>query len=93
MGPWESRSYRTREFDLNALEGNFANVPPDLRGTIRSRMAECARLSGWYRLRVGERSVARKLLAKSLRYKWHQPKVAAYLAATFLPIPVLRMES
>ena len=85
MGQFEDRAYRTREFDADILQGALVSVPAELQPAVKRRIVECARVAGWYRLKQGQLGRARKLFLVSLRHKWNQPKVFAYLAASLCP--------
>lgn len=90
MGAFDARAYRTREFDATVLETHLADVPGDLRARVRERIADGFKMAGWYWLREGRRPEARALLVKSLKHRWLQPKVLAYLALACLPVRVLK---
>ncbi len=88
-GGADVRSYNWHEATARVLEAQLTQVPCGQRANVRRTISTCSRLAGWHHLRQGEGHRARPLLLQSLHHRWNQPKVVAYLAASYWPAPVM----
>lgn len=82
MGPMGIREYRTKAADALALEENLGLVKEIHLPAVRNRIAACSRLAGWFYFKMKELERAKTFFLMSLKYRWAQPKILLYLAAS-----------
>ena len=84
-GGQDVRAYRWHEATARVLAAHLPQIPSERRAGVRRVIAGCCRTAGWHFLHEGDHARARRLLLTSLRYRWNQPRTAAYLIASCLP--------